>query len=580
MLTVRAMAYRAIFIITPDNSTLTGVGASAYDSQQAQSNSGFLFALVFVFLAIAVAVALRSWVAPILAVVFVSLATVLGYLAIVVTGVLVGKVDYVVTYTLTAVTLGIATDYLLFIAYRYREELTRGRSPEEALETALERSGFAVLVSAVTVAVGLGSLSFLSGLETWGPVLALTVLGTALLVATLLPALLKLIGPRVFVRRWLQPARPPNASMFYRAANRSAAHPWLVLALAAIIAVPAVSAFVLVPTSYDLAAAGASSSPSAAGLSEIETHFGANLLYPTYVILTANTSFLASNGSLSSEAWSELPANAQQLRSHPGIASVVGPFVSGTNLTGPQAAPGFIFDGGKYAYYLVYSDAGPYSVTSLELVKSLRGDPYYLVGGVTSTVVDQQSQDASQYPVFEAILALLIGLTLAVLFRSISIPVISLSGVFLSISVTTGLIYLISTFLLGQPLLYLVPLILFVILMALGNDYTVFLIARVREETRTYGSAEGIPRGIAGSGVVVSFLGIILAASLGSLALQPLTFLQQIGIAFVISLVLDTFVVRPFYFPAMLRVAEILRARVRRAPAATTPSRRDVPPEM
>jgi RND superfamily putative drug exporter len=170
--------------------------------------------------------------------------------------------------------------------------------------------------------------------------------------------------------------------------------------------------------------------------------------------------------------------------------------------------------------------------------------------------VDQQAVNNVQYPTLELVIALFIGVILAVAFRSFWVPLISLSGVFLSISATTGLLYLISTYLLHTALLWLIPLILFVILMSLGNDYTVFLLTRIREEQENHGSVEGIRRGIAGSGVVVSALGLILAASLGSLALQPLTFLEEVGIAFVISLLLDTFVVRPFYFPALLALTE------------------------
>jgi putative drug exporter of the RND superfamily len=535
---------------------VTGAGAAAADAQALQSSAGVLFALVFVLLAVAVAVTLRSWVAPFLAILFVSLSTVLGYLAIVATGIWFEKVDFTATYTLTAVTLGIATDYLLFLVYRYREELTRGVPREEALRVASERSGFAVIVSAGTVAVGLGALSFLPGLETWGPVLALTVLATALLTITLLPALLRLIGPRVFARRWMTPARPVERSLFYRAARRSTTRPWLVLVLAALVAGPAVASFVLVPTTYNISAGVPASTPSAQGLALVEQKFGANLLYPTYVVVTSPSSYLTPNGSLSPEAIRDLPQVAERLLGYSGVSSVVGPFVTGRNLSGPTGAVNFVFGGGAYAYFLVYSDYGPYSTGALGLVHALRGNVSFLVGGLTSSVIDQQQQNGVEYPIFEAVLAALIGLLLAVAFRSGFIPLISLSGVFLSISVTTGLLYGIATYLLHQPLLYLVPLILFVILMSLGNDYTVFLLARVREESRVTGPREGIHRGIAGSGVVVSALGLILAASLGSLALQPLTFLQELGIAFIVSLVIDTFLIRPFYFPALLALSE------------------------
>ena len=555
---------------------VTGAGAAAYDSQQIESGAGVLFALTFVFLAVAVALTLRSWIVPFLALVLVSLSTVVGYLAILATGVFFGKVDFAVTYTLTAVTLGVATDYALFFLYRFREELTRGRDPDTALRTATRTSGFAIIVSALTVGVGLGTLSFLSGLETWGPVLFLTVLSIGLLEVTLLPALMRLIGPRLFARRWLRPAAPVPRSAFYRAAARSSSRPLFVLLLAAVIAVPAVVGFLTVPTSYDFSGGLPSSTPSSQGQHLIESKFGANLLYPTYVIVTAQTTYLEPNGSVTPEAVRVLPTVAADLLHHSGVQSVDGPFVTGTNLTpianGSSTVANYALEGGKAVYYTVYSSYGPYSASAIALVESLRGNSSYLVGGLTSSVVDQQAIDNFQYPVLELVITLFIGIILAIAFRSLWVPLISLSGVFLSISVTTGILYLISTFLLHAPLLWLIPLILFVILMSLGNDYTVFLLTRIREEQENHGRTEGIRRGIAGSGVVVSALGLILAASLGSLALQPLSFLQELGIAFVISLVLDTFVVRPFYFPALLTLVERRRRTSDRLAARVGPS--------
>ena len=543
---------------------VTGAGAAAYDAQQLTNASGFLFALTFLFLGVAVALTLRSWVAPLLTLLVVSASTVLGYLAIELTGLLVGKVDFTVTYTLTAVTLGVATDYTLFFLYRYREELTKGETPATALRTASRSSGFAILVSATTVAIGLGTLSFLSGLETWGPVLLVTIFAIGILEVTLLPALMRLIGPRLFLRRWLRPASPPERSVFYRAASRSGSRSVFVGVLAAMIAVPAVIGFLTVPTSYNLTGSLPSDTASAQGQQLLEQHFGANLLYPIEVVVPAQTSFLEPNGSLTAEATTVLPVVAADLLHHPGVTAVVGPFVTGTNLSSPANGTGntavYVLHGGKEAYFAVYSLYGPYSTSALGLVESLRSNSSYVVGGLTSSVVDAQAQNNVQYPVLEILLTLFIAVILGVAFRSAWIPLISVSGVFLSIAVTTSLLYLIATYLLQTSLLWLVPLILFVLLMSLGNDYTVFLLTRVREEQQRHGPNEGIRRGIAGSGVVVSALGLILAASLGSLALQPISFLQEIGIAFVISLVLDTFVVRPFYFPAMLTLVERHRA--------------------
>ncbi len=545
---------------------VTGAGAAAYDAQQVTGASGALFALTFLFLGIAVALTLRSWIAPLLTLVLISAGTLLGYLAIELTGRLLGNVDFTVTYTLTAVILGVTTDYALFYLYRYREELTKGAAPDAALGTASQSSRFAILASATTVAIGLGTLSLLGDLRTWGLVLLLTVFAIGLLEITLLPALMRLLGPRLFIRRWLRPARPTERSWFYRAASASGSRPLLVVILAAAIAVPAVVGFLTVPTSYDLSGGLPSGTGSAQGQLLLEAHFGADLLYPIEVIVPASPSFLEPNGSLSPSVDQVLPTVAEGLLHRPGVTAVDGPFVAGKNLTSPANASGtasnYLLDDGHYAYFLVYSLYDPYSPAALSLVSSIRSNSSYLVGGLTSSVLDQQAQNSVEYPVLELLLTLFIAAILGIAFRSSWVPLISVSGVFLSIAVTTGLLYLLAAYLLHAPLLWLIPLILFVLLMSLGNDYTVFLLTRVREEQAHHGPFEGIRRGIAGSGVVVSALGLILAASLGSLALQPISFLQEVGIAFVISLVLDTFIVRPFYFPAMLTLLE--RRRVAR----------------
>jgi len=546
---------------------VTGAGAFAYDAQQITNASGFLFALTFLFLGVAVALTLRSWVAPLLALLLISASTVIGYLAIELTGLVVGKVDFTVTYTLTAVTLGVATDYALFFLYRYREELTKGEAPEAALRTASRSSGFAILVSATTVAIGLGTLSFLSGLETWGPVLLVTIFAIGILEVTLLPALMRLIGPRLFLRRWLRPASPPERSAFYRAASRSGSRAVFVGVMAAVIAVPAAIGFLSVPTSYNFDGGLPAGTSSSQGQQLLEQHFGANLLYPIEVIVPSETGFLNPNGSLTPEATTVLPVVAADLLHRSGVTSVDGPFVTGTNLSSPANGTGntalYLLNGGKDAFFVVYSLYDPYSSSALGLVESLRSNSSFIVGGLTSSVIDEQAQNNVQYPLLEILLMLFIAVILGVAFRSAWIPLISVSGVFVSIAVTTSLLYLIATDLLHTSLLWLVPLILFVLLMSLGNDYTVFLLTRVKEEQERHGPTEGIRRGIAGSGVVVSALGLILAASLGSLALQPISFLQEVGIAFVISLVLDTFVVRPFYFPAMLTLVERHAARRR-----------------
>ncbi len=541
---------------------VAGNGAVSYDSQAASNSEGFLFGFLFIFLAIAVFLTLRSWVAPILAVVFVGTGTLFGYVGILLTGALLGPVNYIVTYVLTAVVLGIATDFLVFLLYRYREGLREGLTPERAIERATETAGGAILTSAVTVAAGLGALSFLPGISTWGPVLFITVLLVGICEATLLPVLASFIGPRLFLARGqARRSRPLEQSPFYRAADVSVRHRWAVLAIVVIVAVPTVAVALTVPTSYDITQGLPASFPSVQAQNALESAFGANLLFPTTVLVHDPAGYLAANGSLTPSGAAMLYRAALAMHTTAGLASGTGPFLLGRELA-PNSTSGatlsgaarYLFSNGTWAYWNLYSVASPFSDGGSAFVQALRTHAGWIVGGAAAGVVDQKAQNQVLYPELELLIVVLIGAVLGIAFRSLTYPLISLSGVYLSITATTVLLYFISTDLLHEALIYLIPLILFVILVSLGNDYTVFILSRVVEKGRQAPPRRAIPRGIGFSGAVVTSLGLILAASLGSLGLQPLGFLQQLGIAFAISLVIDTFLVRLFYFPAILSV--------------------------
>lgn len=535
---------------------VTGGGAISYDTQALTSSSDFLFALTFVFLAIAVLITLRSWVAPLLTILFVLIGTLFGDAAIFTTGLLFGQVDYLVTYTLEAVTLGIVTDYLVFLLYRYREEIHRGIDPKLAIERATDTAGFAVLTSAIIVAVGLGVLSFIPGLPSWGPVLFIAVMLIGICEATLLPVITSYLGPRIFMRRARTPgpARPIERTGFYRASNFSVRRRYLVIALIAVIAIPAIAVALTVPTTYDVTQGLPSGLPSVKAQQQLDSAFGSNQLYPTYVLVKAPDGYLLPNGQLSPAGASQLNVTATRILALSGVRSAIGPFVSGNHTTTAtkSAASTFVFDNGTWAYWAVFTNYNPFTNPAMSLVTQMRSNSSWVVGGASAASLDQKNQNDIVYPEIEILIVILIGIVLGFAFRSISYPIISLTGVYISISVTIVLLYWISTYLLGQALIYLIPLILFVILLSLGNDYTVFILSRVVEERKHAEKPIAIPRAIAHSGVVVTSLGLILAVSLGSLGLQPISFLEQLGIAFAISLVIDTFVIRLFYFPAML----------------------------
>ncbi|EQD81038.1 prokaryal membrane protein, partial [mine drainage metagenome] len=241
--------------------------------------------------------------------------------------------------------------------------------------------------------------------------------------------------------------------------------------------------------------------------------------FPTTVLVHDPAGYLAANGSLTPSGAAMLYRAALAMHTTAGLASGTGPFLLGRELA-PNSTSGatlsgaarYLFSNGTWAYWNLYSVASPFSDGGSAFVQALRTHAGWIVGGAAAGVVDQKAQNQVLYPELELLIVVLIGAVLGLAFRSLTYPLISLSGVYLSITATTVLLYLISNYLLHEALIYLIPLILFVILVSLGNDYTVFILSRVVEEGRRAPPLSAIPRGIGYSGAVVTSLGLILAA--------------------------------------------------------------------
>ncbi|WP_298275944.1 MMPL family transporter [Ferroplasma sp.] len=526
------------------NAITTGNGAIAYETSQETAKAGFAFGLIFIFLAIAVLFAALSWKSSILVFIFSGIALLLGYVSEYITGLIFHHVSYIVNYTLTAVILGISADYLLFIISRYRDELRQGHDSEESLQTAIKKSGKSIVISGLTVAFSLFTFYFIPGFHSWGTTLFFAVIFTILLETVLLPAVISLFGKKLFMKVGMKPINPETRarSRFYRIADVSVKRKFIVIAVVLILGSLGIYSFFAVPTTYNFNTGLPQNLEAVKGLNAIDNSFGDSELYPVYVI----TDIQGMNN-----VNSTLHRDAEYLTSLNGVRDVVGPDANGKTVTNSTDIIQYSI-GSKYAYYTVYTDYSPYTDHAINLVKKIRSNSEFIVGGITSTVIDEKKQNNAIYGELELLIAMVIAAIIGISFRSWKYPLISLTGVFFSVSWTTALLYFLSKYVLHEALIYLIPIILFIILFSLGSDYTVFIISRIREESATNERDAAIKNGIASSGKVVSALGIILAVSLGSLSLIPVAFLEQLGIAFIISLIIDTFIIRTVYFPAMI----------------------------
>lgn len=456
--------------------------------------------------------------------------------------------------------VGAATDYSLLIVARYREELRRVESPTTAMVRALRASIEPVAASAGTVIAGLLCLllSDLASNAALGPVAAIGIASAFLASMTLLPALL-LVGGRfarlVFwprVPRWTagEGATPAvetlaeveqGAGLWGRASRLIGSHArrvWVLTTLGLLVA----TAFV--PT---LRAEGTGDTDvflteveSVAGQEVLARHFDAGQVQPVLVV--------ADEG--------DLDAVLGALDGLEGVVSAA-PVTGGTPGGPPDpSAPPLVVDGRVLVE--VVTEAGSETQEATLAVQDIRDAVHpagedVLVGGAAAQRLDTQTTTARDLAVIVPTVLAVILVVLVLLLRAVVAPLVVVAANLLSFGATLGIGALVFNEVLDLPGADpAVPLYAFVFLVALGIDYSIFLMTRVREESIAHGTREGVRRGLAVTGGVITSAGVVLAATFGTLAVIPLLFLLQIAFLVALGVLIDTLVVRTLLVPGVV----------------------------
>ena len=437
---------------------------------------------------------------------------------------------------LSVLVLGAGTDYALLLISRYREELHHHSTPVAAMRAAYKGTFEPIVASGATVALGLLVLllSDLSGNRGLGPIGAIGVAVAVITMVTLLPAFLVLFG------RWIFWPRIPRfddvdsqlTGTWAKVGNiveRRPRRAWVVTGLLLV---------VLAAFSTTLKTDGLSTSESFTGNPEsvvgqklLENHFPGGEGDPTKVILKNEL----------------IPAVSAKLQSVAGVTAVV-----------PEAnAAGVIVKNGLSILNVTLSTA-PDSRESRDRIPAIREavksiDDSILVGGTTAVFFDTDVAARHDNRTVIPVVLLLITLILGLLLRSIVSAVLLLGTVVLSYFATLGVCALVFNHIFGfAGADASFPLFAFIFLVALGIDYNIFLMTRVREESGKMGTRKGVIKGLTVTGSVITSAGIVLAATFGVLGILPLVFLAELGFAVAFGVLLDTIIVRSILVPALV----------------------------
>jgi putative drug exporter of the RND superfamily len=433
---------------------------------------------------------------------------------------------------LTVLVFGAGTDYALLIVARHREELRHEEDKHAAVATAMRTAGPAIVASAATVmlsilCLGLAEVKGTSGLALVGA----TGIGLAMLVmCTLLPALLAIVGRRAFwpfIPHFGDVGADATHGYWRKVAERVGWRPrrvWVGSTIAL-----AVMALGLITYHNDLTTGNGfrNEESSTRGQDLVAEAFPAGANVPMTVLVPN-------------------PQRADEvraaLRTRPEVAGF-GPVETGK--------PGARFD--------LTLREDPYSTEAFDQVPDLRrtaeraGGPDVLIGGPTAEEYDVRKSAARDTRLIVPIVLVVVFIVLAVLLRAITLPLLLIGTVVLSFLAALGVgsffFEYVFDFPGADPSL---PLWTFVFLVALGIDYNIFLMARVREEALRHGTRHGMLRGLAVTGAVITSAGVVLAGTFSVLASLPLVFLTEIGFVIAFGVLLDTLVVRSLMVPAIV----------------------------
>jgi RND superfamily putative drug exporter len=504
---------------------------------------------------------------------------------------------------------GAGTNYALFIVSRYREELQKDGDRWRCMRTTMSRVGPSIAGSAATTVVAMSALSFASfgSFRSLGPMLALSVLVVLFTGLFILPAIIVILGRWIFwPRDFLLPedsggkvlavalgitllplllvsisssklgglihrlmssgdARSDEDNGIWDRAGRLVSRrPWTVFSVTMLgIIIATTPSWTMIP-SFNFLDGFPDDAESKIGYNMLAEAFPAGQLAPSQMLIE-------SNGGLISQAYTQIGQLSADIAGLDGVAIVKGPTrPEGFQLSVEDAqragASRYVSQDGASALVEIVLSEDPYSESALDMIEKIRtlagasnlrrdGAHRILVGGPTAIQTDTKASIDSDLSWFVPVSLIAILLILVILLKSLVAPLYLVFSVIVSFGATFGIsIFVFQEVFSHSGVAYSNGVWMFIFLVALGADYNIFVMSRIREATRKEGLRPGIAIAVGRTGSVITSAGIILAGTFAVLTTLPLRDLFQLGFAVMLGVLIDTFVVRAFLVPSMTAI--------------------------
>jgi RND superfamily putative drug exporter len=586
---IRSLAKEGQQLVPGYSIYVTGDSALQVDTMDAVTTDvSRVDPVTIILIVVLVALFFRSALTPLIPLMTIGMAYLLTTAVIYILGTYLMEIHYSVTMIILVVMLGAGTDYCIFIMSRYREERVAGRPKEEAVKTSLMWAGESIATSGATVMIGFGALmiSQYSMVRSMGMALVVAVGITLLFALTMLPSLLMLIGDTVFwpntMAKATQRAKSLNergGGYFRKSVRFSLKHSKAIVLAALVISVPAIYFYFELEPSYDFMAS-LPNAESKQGINALGAGFGEGTITPTYIVVRFDQSIMEANGTLNPAAAAQLEQYSALVSSQDNIRSVSGPtrpFGRPVNNTYLESLPGIEqatyemaiassigMDNRTVMITVVLQDE-PFTTKSIHSIDTIRaldpqaennifgGSAVILVGGSTAAMFDVSGTVSQDFLTMRVVVLIGIYVVLLLVLGSLLIPLRLILTVLLNVTWTIAMTMLIFQFGFGSPVLWMMPLLLFVVAMGLGMDYDIFLTTRIREEVLKGKTDEkAIAAAVERTGGIITACGLVMGGAFGSLMLSQTILLREFGFGLAFAILLDAMILRIYLVPAIM----------------------------
>ncbi|MFE4570835.1 MMPL family transporter [Paenibacillus chitinolyticus] len=461
----------------------------------------------------------------------------------------------------------VLTDYCLFVLTRYREELQTSADKYEAMRHALSRVAEPILFSGGTVLIAMLTLfaAVFKPYHHFAPVFSAAMAVIILGGLTLIPAVFALLGRKAFwpfVPKLSKSSAGKTRGFWASLGGFVTRKPGLTAGILLLALLASSLSVTSMKYSFNLLKSFPDSTSSRQGFEILETKFPPGQLAPVSVLLTSEKRLPLDAG-----FYEKVAALTGLLKNQPGVNAVSPEIMPALPASGSQLPKNVLAADGTALKLQLTLESNPYEPVSLDGIDLLRGSSPALLeksglspseftlhyAGQTAEQLDVRNMNKRDTILLFSLITLFITIMLLIQTRSFKHALTMIATMLLSYTATLGLGWMIFHFVLGyDSISYRLPVYTFVFLIALGVDYNIMLVSRIKEEASRYPWKEAVSRGVALTGGVISSAGLILAATFTVLITQPLQELFLFGLTMALGILLDTFLVRGMLLPALL----------------------------